>query len=121
MNPNTGEVTKRRMTKKQQVIMWIVILASTGLYGLVLQTLHGTLPYVDAFSTVCSVAAMLISIKMFAEQWMIWIAVDIVTIIMWGFTFIKGQDNIATLLMWCVYLINAIIMNSKWRKETNGI
>lgn len=121
MNPDTGEVIKRRMTKKQQGIMWAVILAGTGLYGLLLQAMGGSLPFVDAFSTVCSVAAMLISVKMFAEQWMIWIAVDVVTIIMWGATFIQGQENIATLLMWCVYLVNAVIMNHKWRKEANGV
>ena len=36
---------------------------------------------------------------------------------MWWCNFTIGNDNFATLLMWVVYLGNAIIMCMKWEKE----
>ena len=54
---------------------------------------------------------------MFSEQWWLWIFVDVFTVIMWGKAFIGGNESIATLLMWIVYLGNAIIMCYKWEKE----
>ena len=53
---------------------------------------------------------MIISIKMYAEQWILWIVVDVVTVIMWAIAFAQGNDSIATLLMWIVYLGNAVVM-----------
>ena len=79
------------------------------------------MPFVDAFTTVSSVVAMLVSVKMFAEQWWIWIAVDIFTVYMWACNYMAGNDNVATLLMWIVYLSNALIMCVKWEKEIRGM
>ena len=36
---------------------------------------------------------------------------------MWWCNFVAGSDNLATLLMWVVYLVNAIIMCVKWERE----
>ena len=60
---------------------------------------------------------MIISVKMFMEQWIIWIVVDVVTVIMWVVAFSRGNESMATLLMWIVYLVNAVIMYFKWAKE----
>ena len=34
-----------------------------------------------------------------------------------GTNFVSGNDNIATLLMWIVYLGNAVIMCVRWERE----
>lgn len=120
MNPETNEVSKRQMSLKQTAIMLILVFALTIGYGLFLQFLNGNLPFIDALSTVISVVALYISIKMYTEQWILWIIVDIVTVIMWLFALINGTGSVAVLLMWCIYLINAFIMYVKWRNETNG-
>ena len=80
----------------------------------------GNLPYVDALSTVVSVTAMIVSIRMYSEQWILWIIVDVVTVIMWAAAFARGEDSIATLVMWAVYLVNAVIMLVKWEKEAKA-
>ena len=36
---------------------------------------------------------------------------------MWAIAFAQGNDSIATLLMWIVYLGNAVMMYVKWIKE----
>ena len=113
----THEVKKRKMRPKHLVLLLVVILMATVLYGLMLKLINGAMPFVDALSTVVSVVAMIVSIKMYAEQWLLWIIVDTVTVILWGVAFVNGQDNAATLMMWLVYLINAVVMQIKWMKE----
>ena len=119
INEETHEVEKRRMGAKGRCIMAMTVAAATVIYGWILQLLGGNMPYVDALSTVVSVVAMMISVKMYMEQWMLWILVDVVTIIMWGVQFYRGSDSMATLLMWIVYLGNAVIMYVKWGQEAN--
>lgn len=119
MNKETHEVEKRKMEPQKLVLMLAVVAAGTVVYGLVLRGMGGELPFVDALSTVISVVAMVISIRMYMEQWLLWIIVDVVTVIMWAVAFIKGGDSIATLLMWIVYLGNAFIMFYKWKREAD--
>ncbi len=117
MNKETLEVKKIHMKNKTRLITLFGMIALTIGYGFILQLLGDEMPFVDSFTTVSSVVAMLISVKMFAEQWWIWIAVDVFSVYMWYTRFSIGQDNMATLLMWVVYLLNAVFMCYKWEKE----
>ena len=117
MNTETNEVIKKNMKWTGRLMMTAFILAGTIGYGLLLRAMGDAMPFVDAFTTVTSVAAMLISVKMFAEQWWIWVVVDIVSVYMWFQSFLQGQEYIATFIMWLVYLVNAVIMLVKWERE----
>ncbi len=117
MDEKTKEVHKRQMSVKGKTIMVGIVAIATFVYGCILKLMGGQLPYIDALSTVVSVIAMIVSIKMYAEQWLLWIAVDVVTVVMWAIAFANGNDSISTLLMWVVYLFNAIIMYIKWKRE----
>lgn len=117
MNSDTKEVEKKHMNYKGRVILLFVMAAVTYGYGSFLQSIGDAMPYVDAFTTVSSVFAMIISVKMFAEQWWIWVAVDVFSVYMWWCNFKVGGDNMATLLMWIIYLGNAVIMLIKWEIE----
>ena len=105
------------MKNSTRLIWLLVMIASTIVYGLILKKLGDAMPFVDSFTTVSSVVAMIVSVKMYSEQWWIWILVDIFTVYMWYTRFSIGQENMATLLMWAVYLLNAIFMCYKWEKE----
>lgn len=117
MNSETHEVTKKHMKNSGRIILLLSILVVTYFYGLILRYLGDAMPFIDSFTTVSSVVAMIVSVKMFAEQWWIWVAVDIFSVYMWWCDFKSGSDNMATLLMWIVYLGNAIIMLVKWERE----
>lgn len=117
MNSETHEVAKKYMKNSGRIILLLSILTATYFYGLVLRFLGDVMPFVDSFTTVSSVVAMIVSVKMFAEQWWIWVAVDIFSVYMWWCDFQSGSDNMATLLMWVIYLGNAIIMLIKWERE----
>ncbi|MCQ2235705.1 MAG: nicotinamide riboside transporter PnuC [Bacteroidales bacterium] len=120
MDFSTHEVKKRRMSARQRWIVAIVVVVATVLYGLFLKYLNGKLPYVDSLSTVVSVVAMLVTIKMYMEQWLLWMFINIVTVGMWAYDLYNGGQNIAVLLMWSVYLVNSIIMFFRWRRETSA-
>lgn len=120
MNSETKEVEKRHMDMKGRLLLLIVMIAATYVYGLFLRSIGDAMPFVDSFTTVSSVIAMIISVKMFAEQWWIWVAIDVFSVYMWWCNFKTGGDNMATLLMWTVYLGNAIIMLVKWEKESHS-
>ena len=119
MNETTHEVHKKHMKNWQRIILLVSIILGTYLFGLFLNLLGGNIPFIDAFTTSSSIIAMIVSIGMFAEQWWIWIGVDVVTVYMWFVNFQQGNENIATLIMWIVYLLNAIFMCYKWEKEAN--
>lgn len=120
MNEETKEVQKRHMNAAGKVMLLGAMLLTTYLYGLLLRYLGDAMPFVDSFTTASSVIAMIISVKMFSEQWWIWVAVDIFSVYMWWCDFSNGSDNMATLLMWVIYLGNAVIMLIKWEKEAAG-
>lgn len=117
MNQETAEVKKIHMTWKKRCLTLAALAIGTVGYGFVLQALGDAMPFIDSFTTVSSVVAMVISVRMYSEQWWLWIAVDVFTVFMWAVAFMRGNESIATLLMWIVYLGNAIIMCIKWEKE----
>ena len=121
MDDDTGEVKKTHLSLKKSTIVYVATAMAIVIYGLVLKQLGGELPYIDSMSTVVSVTAQILSVRRLTEQWVLWIVVDVVTVIMWGVKFAQGGENIATLAMWSVYLINAIIMFIKWNKEAKSV
>lgn len=118
MNDDSKEVYKQRMTLKQDIVVGVLCAVGIFGYSFVLHLLGGNLPIVDSMSTVLSVVAQILMIKRFTEQWVIWILVDVVSVIMWIAAFFNGGESVAVLLMWSVYLVNAVIMFIKWYRES---
>lgn len=116
----TCELVRRRMTIKNRVMTAMIMAIGVFVYGCVLTRMGDKMPFVDSFTTVASVVAMWISIKRYAEQWVIWIAIDVMTIWMWYVNYSTGNANIATLLMWVVFLMNAVYGLAKWWKNSES-
>lgn len=117
INSETHEVNKQHMKSIHRVILFAAIVMATAVYGIFLDKIGDAMPYVDSFTTVSSVIAMIVSVKMYSEQWWIWVMINVASVYMWWVNFATGQDNIATLIMWAVYLCNSVIMLIKWEKE----
>lgn len=120
INAETNEVNKRRMDNKERLLLVVILGILTLLFGIFLKAIGDTMPYVDSFTTVASVVSMYISVKMYSEQWILWDAVNILSIIMWAVQFRNGGTDMATLLMWCVYLCNSLLMTYRWEKEARA-
>lgn len=120
MNPATNEVHKMRLPLRSTLILLVIVAILTMAYGSILMLLNGNLPFVDALGTVVAVVAMYISIKRYAEQWILWIIVNVVTLIMWIWPLINGTGSWAIFIMCVIYLFNSIIMYIKWIKEAKN-
>lgn len=99
-------------------IIWsiITVIGIIG-YKLILQAIGGNLPLIDSMSTVMSVIAMVLMARLYMEQWVLWIIVDVVSILMWFIVVFKqGSNDIAILIMWMAYLINAVYGFYNWIK-----
>ena len=105
-----SEVKAEKMTLKDIVIWSSLSIIGILTYGYWLNSLGNTLPYADSFTTVLSVLAMILMVKRYIEQWVVWILIDIVSIYMW--LFIKSDYNIT--IMWIAYLINAFYGLYNW-------
>lgn len=117
MNSETHTVKKGHMKNSHRLITLAAIAGATYAYGLLLSYLGDPMAYVDSFTTTASVIAMIISVKMYAEQWWIWGAVNLMSVYMWWIDFRAGSGNIATLLMWALYLVNSVVLFVQWERD----
>ncbi len=118
LDSETSEVIKKRMTIRQDIVVTVICIAGIIGYSWILKALGGNLPLIDSMSTVLSVVAQILMIKRFTEQWIVWIIVDAVSVVMWIAAYFNGTESIAVLLMWIIFLLNAIIMYVKWYRDS---
>lgn len=74
-------------------------------------------PYLDATVTILSVAATLLMMWRYKEQWALYIVLNIVTIVMWAIRLQNGSnDGVIMILMWTAFLVNSVYGYLNWRK-----
>ncbi|PIN69215.1 nicotinamide riboside transporter pnuC [Candidatus Woesearchaeota archaeon CG11_big_fil_rev_8_21_14_0_20_43_8] len=113
---NKDEVYVKFMSNRQRIMWGLISVASIIGYGVVLKMIKGSLPFIDSTSTVLSIIAMILMVRLYMEQWILWIIVDVVSIIMWVVVLMKGGNDIAILIMWTAYLVNAVYGLVNWIK-----
>lgn len=111
-----GTVKIKLMTNKHRIITSVLSISIFIIYGYFLQSLGGSLPFIDSMSTIFSIVAMLLMVYGFVEQWVLWIIVDVVTIILWATVLINGGTDVSVLVMWVAYLFNAMYGLFNWVK-----
>ena len=126
-NSKEKEETKTVLVKKLSWKNKILILAGSLVLvyalGLFLRMIQGTLPFVDSTTTIFSIIATILLTKRYADQWFYWIMVDIWSIVMWVFIFIRDGNQVSMLVMWTAFPVNAIYGYYNWikiEKEQNG-
>lgn len=114
---NTKDDVKVKSLSINAKIIWLIIsVIGVFWYGVFLESLGGTLPFVDSASTVLSVIAMILMVKRVTEQWILWITIDVVSIYMWFYILSNGGNEISVLIMWTAFLVNAIYGYVNWKK-----
>ncbi|RXZ83760.1 nicotinamide riboside transporter PnuC [Paenibacillaceae bacterium] len=74
-------------------------------------------PYIDALTTVLSVVATLLMVRRFKEQWLVYIVLNIFTVLLWVIRTVDGSpDGMLMIVMWSAYLVNAIYGYYTWNK-----
>jgi len=103
------------MSNEMRFFWTAISIISVAVYGYWLNSVGDPVPYLDSASTVLSVIAMILMAWRYMEQWVLWIVVDIVSIIMWVLVIMdKGANDSALLVMWSAYLINAVYGFIAW-------
>lgn len=82
-------------------------------YKLLLDSLRGNSTFLDSTSTVFSIVANALMVLRYREQWVLWIIVDAVTVVMW----FLAADYLLT-AMWAIFLCNAIYGFITWTKAS---
>ncbi len=96
-------------------ILWsiVVLLGAWGLGHVMLSTFGASMAYYDAFTTSGSLAAQFLLARKIKENWIFWIIVDLVAIVVY---IIKGLHIVA--LLFVVYLVLSIIGYRSWSKSS---
>ena len=114
MNSETHEVNKVHMKNNIRILYSVIIVVATVVFGFVMNRVGDEHPFIDAFITVAQVLAMIMMVKMYAEQWIVWIIINIASI----YLFLTSREvTLALSLMYACYLVNSIIMCVRWEKE----
>ena len=115
----SGSIVEMRGLQKKDKILTVVIcvLGSIALgFGLSLINGQNT-PYIDAITNVLSIVATFLMVWRFKEQWLLYIVLNIFTIVMWTIRTVNGSpDGAMMIVMWSAYLVNAVYGYYNWSK-----
>lgn len=116
--------TKGKERKKSQPlpithIPFKVIVAAIGcssvlwflIWGLLTRFTDSTVPIADAFTTALSIVGLWLMARKYAEQWLVWLVVDIVCSILY---FYKGIPFYG--ILYIIYSVIAVLGYKKWLK-----
>jgi len=114
---NGEDVYAKRLTKKQWLIFVPIVLVAIVAYAFALHEINAQQVRLDSAAVVLSIAAQLLMLGRFAEQWILWIAVNVLTISLWVATLIQsGGNDWALVAMWTAFLVNSVYGYVNWRK-----
>ena len=115
LQEESGKMKVEPRSLQPSVISLIVVTTLLGSWlvgwGLASWT-NDTQPYLDAFTTVPALVAQVLLILVYREHWFIWLAVDILSVILW----IRAGDYfmVTQYMIWCANCVYGII---SWRKK----
>ena len=96
----TREVHARHLSGRTMAAISIgCALVSAAVGFLLARYTDDTQPYLDAFTTVPAIVAQLLMVAVYREQWWLWLAVDMLSMVMW---LVAGDYCLAAqYLFWC--------------------
>lgn len=108
---NMDKVEGRKLNLKKSILLLLLCTFSILGYKLILDLLGGNSTLLDSASTMISVVANTLMLLRYREQWLLWIIIDTITVVMW---LLVGDFIMVT--MWMVYLLNAFYGYYNWTK-----
>lgn len=116
-------VEMRGLNIKGKLLTTIVCLSGTISLGFAISLIPGqNTPYIDATTNVLSIVATVLMVWRYKEQWLLYIVLNIFTIIMWSIRTMAGSsDGAMMIVMWSAYLINAVYGYYNWNKGSKQV
>ncbi|MBK2357663.1 nicotinamide riboside transporter PnuC [Francisella hispaniensis] len=120
---NTSEnndIITKNLSAKQRAYLIIAIIIAAYIYGNFI--LKGYFNQqvgliADSLTGIVSVVAIILMVKAYIEQWVLWIIINTLSTIIWLQQYFSGTgEGIAFLAMWLIYLLNALYGYINWIK-----
>lgn len=117
MNSNTLQVHTRRLSKNVFPFLIVaVVLLSVFTGWLLQQYTDDPQPYLDAFTTVPAIAAQILMVMAYREQWYLWLIVDILALVMW-----LRAENYCMAAQYAFWCANCLYGYIQWTKSLEEI
>lgn len=115
---NEDQVQMRGLSIKWVCLTAVLCIVGIFLLGLGLAKIENqNTPFIDATTNILSIAATILMVLRYKEQWLLYIILNIFTIIMWTIRLVnKSPDGAMMIVMWSAYLINSIYGYISWSK-----
>lgn len=112
MSNESLQVQTRRLSPKVLPMVVVGIMLLSVLTGWLLKRYtDDPQPYMDAFTTVPAIAAQLLMVLAYREQWYLWLMVDVLAVVLWW-----RADNycmVAQYVFWCA---NCVYGYRQWKR-----
>jgi len=99
---------------RRLVVPWALLIALLwgAIYGLLRAFTNSTVPLADSFTTALSVVGIWALAHKYLEQWFIWIAVDVVTCVLYFYKDIPFKAS-----LYGLYVVIAVLGYRQWRRK----
>lgn len=119
---NDGQVKFRNMTPKFALFTTIGTIAATFLYAEMLVWMGGNFAFMDSLTTVVAVIASMLYLLRYSEQWLMWVIVNALSILMWVMVWLSGDKSaVLIIIMDVINLCNSAYGYWNWRKIAKSI
>ncbi len=109
-------IKRSKLSLKGRAKLFITCAIATIILWKILCLLGGTRPFCDAATNVLSIAAMALTLRRAIEEWILWITVNAIEIVMWYKAYQQGDGAISILVMWILFLANGIYLFYLWQR-----
>lgn len=111
------DVKVKRLNMRQWGILGMTVVLATVIYAIVLESIGGRSVGLDSATNILSITAQFLMLYRFAEQWLVWIGVNILSVVMWAMALSStGGNDYTILVMWSAFLVNSVYGYYNWTK-----
>lgn len=111
------DVAVKRLSKRGWIYLILIAVSGSTLYAQLLHYIGGQVVRLDSAAVVLSIIAQILMLKRYAEQWALWIAVNVLSISLWVVTLVtQGGNDFNMVVMWSAFLVNSIYGYYNWTK-----
>ena len=110
---SAGSIATRRLSPAIFVSITLISIALSVLTGwLLCRYTDDSQPWLDAFTTVPAIAAQILLVLAYREQWFYWLAIDIAYLALW-----MRADNWSMVMQYAFWCINCIYGLLSWNRH----
>lgn len=111
----TGKLPIRHFPTRL-ILPWMAIIGAVWalIYWLLVTFTNSTVPLADSFTTALSIIGIWALAHKYLEQWFIWIAVDVVTCVLYFYKDIPFKAS-----LYALYVVIAVLGYHKWKRMMN--